>query len=58
MKTEQLEYLYEYYPKVVKKEIINLKRLNDFKIKKIVNKVPNGVITQIHKKYIIMLVNF
>lgn len=45
--------LYRIYPCETKKEINNLTKLSDDKINGVVNKVPNEIITKIHKEYII-----
>lgn len=50
---ELIEYLNCYYYDKVQTEIQKLKRLTDKKISNIVNKVPNELLTEIHKEYII-----
>lgn len=50
---ELIEYLYKKYPKQIKIEIINLKKLTNQKIEDIVNKIPDNIITEKHKEYII-----
>lgn len=50
---ELIEYLYENYPNLIYKEIQNLYKLTDQKIMKIVNSIPDELLTNIHKKYII-----
>lgn len=51
---ELIEYLYDNYPQYVIPEIDNLKKLNDEIIKELVNKIPNELLTNEHKEYIIM----
>ena len=48
-----IEYLYENYPKLIKKEILNLNNLSDDKINEIVNAIPDCLLTDKHKAYII-----
>ena len=50
---ELIEELCEKYPQIMKEEINNLEQLNDKWIKNIVNKIPEGIITKIHKEHII-----
>ena len=50
---ELIEYLYENYPNLIYNEIQNLYKLTDQKIMKIVNSIPDELLTNIHKKYII-----
>lgn len=50
---ELIEKLYKDYPNQIKLEIINLEKLTDEKINNIVNKMPNHIITEKHKEYII-----
>lgn len=50
---ELIEYLNNNYSYLVQKEIKNLNKLNDSKIEKIVNKIPNNLMTNKHKEYII-----
>lgn len=45
--------LYNIYPNHTGKEIMNLEKLTDEKIKNIVNKMPDNIITKKHKEYII-----
>lgn len=45
--------LYKKYPKQIIKEIKNLDKLNDEKINNIVNKIPDDLLTEMQKKYII-----
>ena len=51
---ELIKYLYNNYPKYVIPEIDNLKKLTDEIIKELVNKIPSKLLTNEHKKYIIM----
>lgn len=51
---ELIKYLYANFPKYVIPEINNLKKLTDEKIKILVNKIPDKLLTNEHKKYIIM----
>ena len=51
---ELIKYLYNYETDVVKKELLNLKKLTDEEIKNVVNKIPDGLLTNKHKEYIIM----
>ena len=48
-----IEYLNENYHDTVQKEIENLNKLTDDIIEEIVNKIPENLLTKIHKKYII-----
>lgn len=41
---------------IMKNEILKLDRLNDSVIEEIVNKIPDELITQTHKDYIILYV--
>ncbi len=50
---ELIEELYKKYPIQMKREIENLEKLTDSKIENIVNKIPNNIITEKHKEYII-----
>ena len=50
---ELIEYLNENYHDIVQKEIENLHKLTDNKIEEIVNKIPDNLLTKIHKEYII-----
>ena len=49
---ELIEYVYKKYPKIVKEELKKIRRLTNEKIKNIVDKLPNGIITEMHKEYI------
>lgn len=51
---ELVKYLYENYPQYVVPEIKNLEKLNNKKIEKIVNSIPDELLTKKHKEYIIM----
>lgn len=51
---ELIKYLNDNYHDLVQKEISNLKKLTDDKIKEIVNKIPNELLTSKHKEYIII----
>lgn len=50
---ELIEYLNEKYHDILVKEISNLNKLTDDKIENIVNKIPDELLTDKHKKYII-----
>lgn len=50
---ELIEYLNEEYHDILVKEIRNLNKLTDDKIENIVNKIPNELLTDKHKEYII-----
>lgn len=50
---ELIKKLYENYPKRIENELINLEKLTDSKIENIVNKIPDYIITEKHKEYII-----
>lgn len=50
---ELIEYLYEQYPEIVTKELKNLKRLNRDMLQTILNKLPENIITQKHKEFIL-----
>ena len=50
---ELIEYLNANYHNLVFNEINNLKKLTDEDIDKIVNKIPDNLLTDKHKKYII-----
>ena len=50
---ELIKYLSDNYYETVQKEIKNLKKLSDEIIEKIVNDIPDGLLTEIHKKHII-----
>lgn len=45
--------LKEFYPEVVVKELVNLKKLTNRKIEEIVNKIPEDLLTSKHKEFII-----
>lgn len=49
---ELIEKLLQNYPEITKEKIRKLKKLKKWKIKKILNKLPKGIITNIHKEYI------
>lgn len=51
---ELIKFLYIRYQEIVYREIINLKKLDDKVINEIVNKIPDDLLTNIHKKYIIL----
>ena len=51
-----IRYLNECYPMIMKNEILKLDRLNDSVIEEIVNKIPDELMTQTHKDYIILYV--
>lgn len=53
---ELIEYLFERYPKRIKKKILNLKKLNRLRLKKIIRKLPEGIISDEHKEYIYIYV--
>lgn len=50
---ELIKYLNDNYSDIVQKEIINLNKLTDEVIEKIVNRIPNELLTKKHKEYII-----
>ena len=50
---ELIEYLYSEYPELIKKEIYNLKKLTNKKIEEIVNAIPDDLLINKHKEYII-----
>lgn len=50
---ELIEYLNDLYHDYVQTEINNLNKLKDEKIEEIVNKVPEDLLTEVHKEYII-----
>lgn len=50
---ELIEYLLYNYPSYVLPELENLKKLSDVIIKNIVKKIPDELLTEMHKKYII-----
>lgn len=49
---ELVQYLFQNYPTATLKELKNLERLTNRKIKLILNKLPNGIIDDKHKEYI------
>ena len=51
---ELIKYLNEQYHDIVQKEILNLNKLTDNIIETIVEKIPNELLTDMHKKYIII----
>lgn len=51
---ELVKFLYDNYPDIVKNEISNLNKLTDDNICNIVNSIPDGLLTNEHKKYIIL----
>lgn len=51
---ELIKYLYEHYPDDTKNEILNLKKLSDKKIENIINRIPDDLLTNMHKNYIII----
>ena len=51
---ELIKYLYDNYPQHVKKEIQNLNKLTNEKINELVNKIPDELLTNEHRKYIII----
>lgn len=50
---ELIQDLYNRYPEQIKEEIVNLERLTNLKIENIVSKIPDNIITEKHKEYII-----
>lgn len=50
---ELIEELYKRYPKKVEESIKSLEKLTNYKIKNIVSKIPDTLLTDMHKKYII-----
>lgn len=54
---ELIQYLYEKYPKQITSEIKNLEKLTSDKIVEIVNKIPDELLTEPHKKFIIIYLN-
>lgn len=50
---ELIEYLNKKYHEIVKTEILNLNKLTDKIIEDIVEKIPDDLLTKMHKKYII-----
>lgn len=53
---ELVNHLNKFYPKIVKNEILKLNKLNDSVISEIVNKIPDELITQKHKDFIILYI--
>lgn len=51
---ELIRYLNDNYHNIVQKEIIKLNKLTDEVIEKIVNKIPDELLTNVHKEYIII----
>lgn len=51
---ELIEYLNENYHDIVQKKLVCLKNLTNHTIEKIVNKIPDELLTEKHKEYIIM----
>ncbi len=51
---ELIKYLFDKFPQYVTPEINNLKKLTDEIITELVNKIPDGLLNDKHKKYIIM----
>lgn len=51
---ELIRYLNNNYSDIIQKEISNLNKLTDEKIESIVNKIPDELLTKIHKEYIII----
>ena len=51
---ELIEYLNERYPNIVQREIKNLNKLTDESIENIIYKIPDGLLTDNHKNYIII----
>lgn len=51
---ELIEYLNENYRNIVQNEMLNLKKLTNEKIEKIVNKIPDELLTDKHKEFIII----
>lgn len=49
---ELIEKLIKEYPEITKEKIKKLNRLKNWKIKMILNKLPNGIIEDIHKEHI------
>lgn len=45
--------MYEKYPDIMSKEIKNLKKLKDSIIEKIVNRIPNELMSEQQKKFVI-----
>ena len=53
---ELVKEMYKRYPNQMKKEIINLKKLTNNEISKIVNKIPNELMQEKQKEFIIKYV--
>lgn len=51
---ELINYLYTKFPQVVFDEICKLKKLNEKIINEIVNRVPDDLLTDLHKSYIVL----
>ena len=51
---ELIKYLYDKYKNITEPELLNLYKLTDKKIKEIVNRIPNDLLTDKHKEYIIL----
>ena len=51
---ELVEYLNKLYHDDVQPELVKLRKLTNVNIEKIVNKIPNNLLTQKHKEYIIL----
>lgn len=49
---ELIEYLYKNYKQNTQAHIVNLKKLSDKEINKIISKLPNGIINEKHAEYI------
>lgn len=54
---ELIRYLYAKYPEQITNEIKNLEKLTSDKIIEIVNKIPDELLTEQHKKFIIIYLN-
>ncbi len=54
---ELIQYLYTKYPEQIAHEIKNLEKLTADKISEIVNKIPDELLTEQHKKFIILYLN-
>ena len=50
---ELIEYLYKKYPQQIKREIENLNKLSVDNISEIVSNIPDELLTELHKKFII-----
>lgn len=53
---ELINYLNDNFHDIVQKEINNLNKLTDKVIEKIVNKIPDNLLTDMHKKFIILYI--